>query len=457
MAWRVTSSQGWRAVSVVAGALLAMASLPAQAGFKNVASHPVPEPIRAPAPVDVSGITTVEFGLAGRKLGVYRQTSPTQWTETNTAADTTIRMVEVNRRDESIYLLDSSRGVQLQLDLRARKVFFVNSESGARSLYTIVSASNEPIAAPVELAPPVKPVVVAAAAPVVVPPPAPVQDAVNGGNVTGLEIGQSGRKVGEYRQMGPKAWVETTPAGEVRFRFDEVQRDDGAVYLIDKARGVQLQLDLHQRKVLYSQDGAARGALYDILSANAMAVLPLTAPVPVAAAPKDLAQQCREAVQGKVAWNRQGSTSWAVGNLERLCQGTRDPAATIACFQAEIRAHDQWPEALKICSGPLGGRVSSSPDPVQAVGNARSVVWVPFGQGGKRLGEYRLVAALKWVESTPNGQVRFRFDETARDEWSIYLIDRSRNVEVQLDLYRRKVLYGEGGAQRADLYDIVKP
>jgi hypothetical protein len=183
---------------------------------------------------------------------------------------------------------------------------------------------------------------VVAAAPVVVPPPAPVQDAVNGGNVTGLEIGQSGRKVGEYRQVGPKAWVETTQAGEVRFRFDEVQRDDGSVYLLDKARGVQLQLDLHQRKVLYSQDGTARGALYEIMSANAMAVLPLTAPVPVVVAPKDLAQQCREAVQGKVAWNRQGSTSWAAGNLERLCQGTKDPAATICMTSSSSEQAMSW-------------------------------------------------------------------------------------------------------------------
>jgi hypothetical protein len=53
--------------------------------------------------------------------------------------------------------------------------------------------------------------------------------------------------------------------GTVRFRFEEVQRDDWSVYLVDRSRGVNLQLDLHTRRVMYSQGNGARSELYQIL------------------------------------------------------------------------------------------------------------------------------------------------------------------------------------------------
>lgn len=60
-----------------------------------------------------------------------------------------------------------------------------------------------------------------------------------------------------------------------------------------------------------------------------------------------------------------------------------------------------------------------------------------------------------WVELDANGRVTFRFVEVQRDEWSVYLNDPSRNVQLQLDLFRRKVSYGTGGGSRSDLYDIT--
>lgn len=60
-----------------------------------------------------------------------------------------------------------------------------------------------------------------------------------------------------------------------------------------------------------------------------------------------------------------------------------------------------------------------------------------------------------WIELDANQRPAFRFTETARDEWSVYLNDSSRDVQLQLDLFRRKVTYGVNGGQRSDLYDIV--
>lgn len=60
-----------------------------------------------------------------------------------------------------------------------------------------------------------------------------------------------------------------------------------------------------------------------------------------------------------------------------------------------------------------------------------------------------------WTEYGIDGRPRFRFDETSRDEWSVYLIDRSRNVALQLDAFRRMVTLFENGRLVRDLYPII--
>lgn len=62
-------------------------------------------------------------------------------------------------------------------------------------------------------------------------------------------------------------------------------------------------------------------------------------------------QRCVEAVQGKIAWNRGGTTTWGAGNVAALCQGTTNADATILCFKYEIQTHDDWARAIKTCKG----------------------------------------------------------------------------------------------------------
>jgi len=60
-----------------------------------------------------------------------------------------------------------------------------------------------------------------------------------------------------------------------------------------------------------------------------------------------------------------------------------------------------------------------------------------------------------WIESTADGQ-RFEWQQAMRDEWSIYLDDRSRGFVMQLDLHTTKVTYGTGGnRQQYNLCNIV--
>ncbi|WP_030007705.1 PLAT/LH2 domain-containing protein [Picosynechococcus sp. NKBG042902] len=60
-----------------------------------------------------------------------------------------------------------------------------------------------------------------------------------------------------------------------------------------------------------------------------------------------------------------------------------------------------------------------------------------------------------WQEFNANGQVTFTFQETGRDDWSVYLNDASRNVQLQLDLYRKMISYGQNNGPKSDLYPIT--
>ena len=192
-------------------------------------------------------------------------------------------------------------------------------------------------------------------------PSAFAQGGVNGRNVTAVAFGQGGNKLGEYRQTSKRNWEETNAAGQVTFNFEEQQRDAWSVYLHDRSRDVNLQLDLHTRKVKYSQGNAPRADLYDVLSAS--------------------------------------STPYAV--------------------------------------------------------NGRNVSSVVFGQNARRLGVFRQTGERQWVETNVGGRVMFNFEEVQRDDWSVYLLDRSRDVNLQLDLHTRKVMYHTGNAPRSHLYDVL--
>jgi hypothetical protein len=68
---------------------------------------------------------------------------------------------------------------------------------------------------------------------------------------------------------------------------------------------------------------------------------------------------------------------------------------------------------------------------------------------------FKQVSAAGWTEDKPDGTVAFTFNETGRDDWSVYLQDPSRNVAIQLDLFRLMTVYQEAGGAKRDLYPVV--
>lgn len=85
--------------------------------------------------------------------------------------------------------------------------------------------------------------------------------------------------------------------------------------------------------------------------------------------------------------------------------------------------------------------------------NGKNVSMVYFNGGS-----YKFQGASKgnmWSENGADGKVKFIFNQQMRDEWSVYLYDPKRNVKIQLDLHRKKVIYSVGTGARTDLYSIT--
>lgn len=60
----------------------------------------------------------------------------------------------------------------------------------------------------------------------------------------------------------------------------------------------------------------------------------------------------------------------------------------------------------------------------------------------------------RWTERGNNG-AQFNFIETGRDEWSVYLNDPGRNMQIQIDLHRGLILWSQNNGPKSPLYNIT--
>lgn len=72
---------------------------------------------------------------------------------------------------------------------------------------------------------------------------------------------------GKFVRTGGRNWQERGNDG-ARFNFVEQGRDQWSVYLRDQGRGVTIQLDLHRKMIIYSDDSGKRFDLYQITSSS---------------------------------------------------------------------------------------------------------------------------------------------------------------------------------------------
>lgn len=141
---------------------------------------------------------------------------------------------ETGRDEWSVYLTDDSRGVNLQLDLHRKMIFYSDANTPQRPQYEITKAEAGKSGGSSAT---------------------PTPSAVNGRNVKNVKY-----EGGSFRQKKDGSWIEKNNDG--KHNFVETGRDDWSVYLEDKSRNVNIQLDLHRKEIFYSDANTPKRVQY---------------------------------------------------------------------------------------------------------------------------------------------------------------------------------------------------
>ena len=97
--------------------------------------------------------------------------------------------------------------------------------------------------------------------------------------------------------------------------------------------------------------------------------------------------------------------------------------------------------------------ISSIANLAQAKPNGYNTISVSFDYGRFAQSQY---SSDVWHEyGTDKEKPRYVFQVINRDEWSIYLYDRNRKMDLQIDMHRMWVSFGGQGPKKVDLYKIV--
>lgn len=381
-------------------------------------------------PEIVNGRTAnlISFGsLAGNPLGTYRQIGIKKWEEVNVSNVVGFRFNEVQRDEWSVYLHDPSRNVSLQLDLHRKIIVYSDGNNNRFDLYKVLSASSK----------------------------------VNGWMANQASFSSlDGKPLGEYRQTGQKTWIEFNKNGDAVFAFAESQRDDWSIYMHDASRKVSIQIDLHRKKIVYSDPGTQRIDLYAVASAAAVSEKAALTP-PLRGKSVNLLDF--SSLDGKALghFRQTGAFTWVETDINNqirfyFTETQRHNGAIYLFDPSRYVTLELNLNANKI----IYSDAAANRFELYSISKAYSKIngWVANRIGfcsldKVPLGEYRQTGENTWVELNHLRQVAFRFEETHRDDWSVYLHDASRNVRLQLDLHTEKIIYSDS-ANRFELYAI---
>ncbi len=252
---------------------------------------------------------------------------------------------------------------------------------------------------------------------------------------------------GYFIQTGPTTWREHGKLHD--FEFNEIGRDEWSVYLDDPSRKVSIQIDLHRRKIRYSDPETPWQDRHDVSWAA-----PVVGWLVGHAAFHANGAVCSYLETGTKAWSElnangervfefveSGRNDWSV----YLNDASRNVSIQIDLHRRKIRYSDPetpWRDQYDLSSAR------------SIVGWTVGTVVFPNGSGGHAA--YVQTHAKKWEERSAEAEgPKFDFDETGRDDWSVSLTDPSRNVSIQLDLWRNKIRYSDPTTPWRDQYDIL--
>ena len=266
---------------------------------------------------------------------------------------------------------------------------------------------------------------------------------VNGFNVEQVQTAQNGKLVGSFFRTGALEWKERDVTDKFTFTFAEIGRDEWSVYLKDTARGVGIQIDMFRKKIIYT-DPNNRFDLHDI--------------VRWATVTGYTGQQVYfgNGTTQTGAFFQTGATSWKETDNDGKTRATftetgrdawsvylRDPSRN---FSIQL---DLFRKKLVIGTSDAYDILSMAPL------NGYTVQQSTSGIKSDSFGGFVQTGPGQWKEINALGQTAFTFTETGRDDWSVYMRDASRSVSIQIDLFRKKVVYSDPN-NRFDLYDVIR-
>ena len=149
----------------------------------------------------------------------------------------------------------------------------------------------------------------------------------------------------------------------------------------------------------------------------------------------------------------EGAFAWAGINGRPFMEVNSNRLLNIVCFRAPASTYstpspmaESPPETRSMAGKGLNGQGN---DRTVTGANVVSVVYgtgridYTGQEGGKPV----------WTESWNNG-TKYRLREDKVDEWSVYLFDPERSAHIQLDLYRKVMVYDDGLVPKIDPYPL---
>ncbi|HEY1852114.1 MAG TPA: hypothetical protein VGG60_13890 [Candidatus Binataceae bacterium] len=376
-----------------------------------------------------SNVNRVDFSNLGdkKRLGVFRQAGLHVWKEDHDQGGRDLfELTETGRDAWSVYLFDNTRKVNLQLDLFKKTVWYSDPATARREQYDIIDATSK----------------------------------ATGWLVNRVEVGTgAGPAQAIYKQVSATGWTEDKPSGVTSFNFVETSRDDWSVYLLDKSRNVRLQLDLFREVVSYAADKDPLKDLYKVASASMVVNGWLVNTVAFRDNAKiggsfrqSGAQTWVEdhAVLGRsrFQYHETGRDEWSV----YLFDASRNVKIQLDLFTKTIFYSDETQARFALYA-------IDSVDVLPRLGldDGKTVNLVEYGDAsGNAIGHFRQTSEDTWSEDIgPNRRDAFRFQEVARDQWSVYMLDASRDTWIQIDLFTNKIMVHASGAQPVPLYEIL--
>jgi hypothetical protein len=142
-------------------------------------------------------------------------------------------------------------------------------------------------------------------------------------------------------------------------------------------------------------------------------------------------------------------------SLENIEQNNRNVKAAASRLSETVETYDKSGKRVRVTMKEALLQVGRALDEYRAA-NGDNVHLVSYGDNGVLLGTFFNNAANAWIETkADDSKLRFTFTETQRDEWSVYLFDKSRGLTLHLDLWTNKIYFSDKTRVKAELYTIM--